>query len=204
VYHSSNQSINQSIHSISAQGGVPLEAIVERLDKLERGQQRTPKDGASSSSSSASPGSGGSSSGSSGSRGGRGSGSGSSGSTTTTTSKPSGALSVESLEDDSKSLLELVSQTLFDYVTTRLTPRTDRECRWSYAQGKCVPKCKCKYQFQWGDYTLSRSCRVNHNATEVAGCNPLALDESDDNMLVKCVEQCGLCATFGPASSNYK
>ena len=136
---------------------------MERLDKLEREQQqrRKPKD--SSATTAEGKGSGG-------------------GSTST-----SNALSVESLEDDSKSLLELVSQSLFEYVTTRLTPRTDRECRWSYAQGKCVPKCKCKYQFQWGDYTLSRSCRVNHNETEVVGCDPLALDESDDNMLVKYV-----------------
>lgn len=134
---------------------------MERLDKLEREQQqrRKPKD--SSATTAEGKGSGG-------------------GSTST-----SNALSVESLEDDSKSLLEIVSQSLFEYVTTRLTPRTDRACRWSYAQGKCVPKCQCKYQFQLGDYTLSRSCRLNPNATEVAACDPDARDESDDNMLVK-------------------
>jgi hypothetical protein len=157
---------------------VPIDSIVERLDKLERSQQRTPKDGTTRSSSSGS----GSSSSSS------------SGSDRTSSAKAgagAGALSVESLEDDSKSLLEIVSQTLFDYVTTRLTPRTDRECRWSYAQGKCVPKCQCKYQFQLGDYTLSRSCRLNQNATEVADCDPTARDESDDNMLVKCVMPTG-------------
>lgn len=135
----------RAIHAIH-QGGVPLEAIVERLDKLEREQQKRPSPSSSSS---------------------------------------ADALSVEALEDESKSLLEVVSQTLFEYVTTRLTPRTDRECRWSYKQGKCVPKCRCKYQFKPGDYTLSRSCRVNANATEVAACDPLARDESDDNMLVK-------------------
>ena len=141
---------------------------MERLDKLEREQQqerRKPKEptmdtkGSSTSGTSPSP----------------------------SSPSSSSALSVESLEDDSKSLLEIVSQSLFEYVTTRLTPRTDRACRWSYSQAKCVPKCQCKYQFQLGDYTLSRSCRLNSNATEVAACDPAAHDESDDNMLVKCV-----------------
>lgn len=52
---------------------------------------------------------------------------------------------------------------------------------------QCVPKCLCTYQFKLGDYTLSRSCRLNPNASEVADCDPDAHDESDDNMLVKCV-----------------
>ena len=82
-------------------------------------------------------------------------------------------------------LTHSVSQTVFDYITTRLTPKTDRECSWSYSQCKCVPKCRCSYQFQLGDYTLSRSCRVNRNTTAVELCDPDAHEESDDNMLVQ-------------------
>ena len=139
---------------------------MERLDKLEREQQqerRKPKEPTTDTKAS------------------------STSSPSTSSPSSSSALSVDSLEDDSKSLLEIVSQSLLEYVTTRLTPRTDRACRWSYSQAKCVPKCQCKYQFQLGDYTLSRSCRLNPNATEVAACDPAAHDESDDNMLVKCV-----------------
>jgi hypothetical protein len=44
--------------------------------------------------------------------------------------------------------LSSVSQSAFQYITTRLTPGTDRECRWSYSVGKCVPKCKCKHDFK--------------------------------------------------------
>ncbi|KAM3576681.1 hypothetical protein VYU27_001484 [Nannochloropsis oceanica] len=94
--------------------------------------------------------------------------------------------SLDSLEDDNTSMLEIVSQTVFDYITTRLTPKTDRQCSWSYSQCKCVPTCRCSYQFQLGDYTLSRSCRVNHNTTAVALCDADSHDEgNDDNVLVQ-------------------
>lgn len=156
---------------------------MERLDKLEREQQqqerRKPKEPTTDT---------------------QGSSTTTSSTTSTSTSPSSSALSVESLEDDTKSLLEIVSQSLFEYVTTRLTPRTDRACRWSYSQAKCVPKCQCKYQFQLGDYTLSRSCRLNPNATEVAACDPAARDESDDNMLVKCVARFGFFSLVGASA----
>ncbi len=60
---------------------------------------------------------------------------------------------------DNISILELlvynVKGKLFNII-----PDTDKQCKFDYVAGHCVPACYCSFQPKLGDYTLSRACRV--------------------------------------------
>lgn len=39
-------------------------------------------------------------------------------------------------------------------------PESDDICYWSFKKMKCTPAKYCKFNYQWGDYSLSRACRL--------------------------------------------
>ena len=42
---------------------------------------------------------------------------------------------------------------------TVVPPISDGECKWNYWRAECRPRDKCSYQYKYGDWTLSQSCR---------------------------------------------
>ena len=45
-------------------------------------------------------------------------------------------------------------------------PQTDEECYFNITAGRCFPVCKCSFQLELGDYTLSRACRYSTTIDE--------------------------------------
>lgn len=39
-------------------------------------------------------------------------------------------------------------------------PHSDEECKWSFRTFSCSPKSVCSFDYQFGDYSLNRACRL--------------------------------------------
>ena len=75
-------------------------------------------------------------------------------------------------ETNERSLLEIFTDTVGDFVMNRLLPRSDAQCRWNYAKSVCVPRCDCSFQHRAGDLTLSRACRLKAPDAAREACDP--------------------------------
>mmetsp|Transcript_4188 Transcript_4188/g.5400 ORF Transcript_4188/g.5400 Transcript_4188/m.5400 type:complete len:254 (+) Transcript_4188:1-762(+) len=80
------------------------------------------------------------------------------------------------------SLLEMFGQTVKYFLTTRVVKPTDEECKFNYEHARCEPKCECSFNYKFGDYTLTRSCRAM-TPYEKAYCDPNAYHPSDDTLI---------------------
>jgi hypothetical protein len=69
---------------------------------------------------------------------------------------PAGAM--EEVEDD-RTYLDIFGETAKEFLTQRLIPTSDPECRWSWRHGRCEPVCLCHFQPKLGDLHLGRACR---------------------------------------------
>jgi hypothetical protein len=57
------------------------------------------------------------------------------------------------VELDDMSLLEVLYNSFTSKVMASV-PRTDKECKFSWATGECTPRCRCRMQPTIGDYTF--------------------------------------------------
>jgi len=74
-------------------------------------------------------------------------------------------------EEDNRTLLDLFGEAAKEYLTKRVIPDTDEDCRWDWRYARCNPKCSCEFKFQWGDFHLGRSCRLQDETTTTKQCN---------------------------------
>ena len=81
------------------------------------------------------------------------------------------------LAPEETSLLEQFGVSAREFLVHRLSPRTDPECRWHYAKARCAPMCTCGFQYKFGDYTLSRSCRLLPPERVDAACDPRSIED---------------------------
>ena len=81
------------------------------------------------------------------------------------------------LAPEETSLLEQFGVSAREFLVHRLSPRTDPECRWHYAKARCAPMCTCGFQYKFGDYTLSRSCRLLPSERVDAACDPRSIED---------------------------
>ncbi|CAM9291134.1 unnamed protein product [Scytosiphon promiscuus] len=63
-------------------------------------------------------------------------------------------------DPDDEALLERIGRLVVKWVNTRLTPRTDEDCKWNWGRWRCDPQCNCHYKYRFGDYAPGRSCRL--------------------------------------------
>eukprot|EP00903_Cladosiphon_okamuranus_P020403 g18723.t1 len=76
-------------------------------------------------------------------------------------------------DTNDEALLERIGRLVVQWVNTRLTPRTDDECKWSWGRWRCDPQCECEYKYRFGDYTPGRSCRLRPEGERgLASCDP--------------------------------
>jgi hypothetical protein len=47
-----------------------------------------------------------------------------------------------------------------------IAPPSDEDCRWNWQRLKCAPVDFCTLDVQWGDYSLTRSCRLRTDYVE--------------------------------------
>ena len=75
-------------------------------------------------------------------------------------------------EANERSLLEIFTDTIGDFVMHKLLPRSDAACRWNYAKSVCVPRCDCSFQHRAGDLTPGRACRLRPPDAHREACDP--------------------------------
>lgn len=78
-------------------------------------------------------------------------------------------------EDDELSIVELMASSVSRFVSGKLLPRSDPECKWHYAKAVCVPKCECELRWKPGDLTPSRACRRRRSES-------LSIDDCDSDL----------------------
>ena len=81
------------------------------------------------------------------------------------------------LAPEETSLLEQFGVSAREFLVHRLSPRTDPECRWHYAKARCAPICTCGFHYKFGDYTLSRACRLLPSERIDPACDPRSIDD---------------------------
>lgn len=90
----------------------------------------------------------------------------------------------DELEDEGKSLLEVFGERARKWIVTKATPPTDKECSFSYKRGRCEPKCQCRMQYRFGDYTAGRMCRLVPAWEKDPAC-PTREDPTDEPVFVR-------------------
>eukprot|EP00752_Nemacystus_decipiens_P006272 g5656.t1 len=76
-------------------------------------------------------------------------------------------------DTNDEALLERIGRLVVQWVNTRLTPRTDDECKWNWGRWRCDPQCECVYKYRFGDYTPGRSCRLRvEEERGLPSCDP--------------------------------
>ena len=78
---------------------------------------------------------------------------------------------VEDNEYDEKTLLDTFGAVAKQFLTQRIIPNTDVECKWDWRYVRCEPFCECDFQPRWLDFHLGRSCRLREIQSE--GCDPV-------------------------------
>ncbi|CAJ1931453.1 unnamed protein product [Cylindrotheca closterium] len=71
---------------------------------------------------------------------------------------------------DDRTLLDTFGQVAKDFLTKKVIPDTDAECKWDWRSVRCEPYCECDFNFKGGDYHLGRSCRRRLHVEE--HCDP--------------------------------
>ena len=62
-------------------------------------------------------------------------------------------------EYDDRTLLDVFGEAAKEYLTQKVIPDTDVECKWDWRFVRCEPFCECDFLPKRGDYHLGRSCR---------------------------------------------
>jgi hypothetical protein len=70
---------------------------------------------------------------------------------------------------DDRTLLDTFGEAAKHYLTQKVIPETDAQCRWDWRSVRCEPFCECTFKPKRGDYHLGRSCRASHKE----GCDPI-------------------------------
>jgi hypothetical protein len=60
---------------------------------------------------------------------------------------------------DDRTVLDMFGDLAKEYLTQKIIPETDTECKWDWRVVRCEPVCTCDFQPRLGDYHLGRSCR---------------------------------------------
>jgi len=90
-------------------------------------------------------------------------------------------------EVDDRTLLDLFGEKSKEYLTTRVIPETDEECRWDWTHARCNPYCQCEFNFQWGDFHLGRSCRLRSSTLSTSTSSELC-DVPPDTLYAKLMD----------------
>ncbi len=75
-------------------------------------------------------------------------------------------------DHDDRTLLDIFGESAKQYLTQKVIPPTDAECKWDWRTVRCEPYCECAFLPQWGDYHLGRSCRWTTNEDNCHGIPP--------------------------------
>jgi hypothetical protein len=67
---------------------------------------------------------------------------------------------VEDGEYDERTLLDTFGEVAKEYLTQKVIPDTDVECKWDWRFVRCEPFCECEFVPKRGDYHLGRACRL--------------------------------------------
>lgn len=76
---------------------------------------------------------------------------------------------VDPSEYDDRTLLDTFGEATKQYLTQKVIPPTDAECKWDWRSVRCEPFCLCSFFPKGGDYHLGRSCRI----TVRENCDPV-------------------------------
>ena len=68
---------------------------------------------------------------------------------------------------DERTLLDSFGEAAKIFLTQKVIPPTDAECKWDWRYVRCEPYCSCTFAPKKGDYHLGRSCRIE----EKPDCN---------------------------------
>ena len=66
---------------------------------------------------------------------------------------------VDDDEYDERTLLDTFGEVAKEYLTQKVIPDTDVECKWDWRFVRCEPFCECEFIPKRWDYHLGRSCR---------------------------------------------
>lgn len=70
---------------------------------------------------------------------------------------------------DEQTLLDMFGEAAKEFLTQRVIPPTNSDCRWDWRHARCEPFCDCSFQPRWGDFHLGRSCRQRKRFQTVDG-----------------------------------
>jgi hypothetical protein len=88
---------------------------------------------------------------------------------------------VQADEFDDRTLLDTFGEVAKYYLTQKVIPETDAQCRWDWRSVRCEPFCECAFKPKAGDYHLGRACRALHKE----GCDPVdSLPEANSLQIV--------------------
>lgn len=87
-------------------------------------------------------------------------------------------------EHDDRTLLDTFGEATKQFLTTRVIPETNPECRWDWRFVRCEPYCECGFLPQVGDYHLGRACRI----LDKEGCDPTTVSREDLNTVQALVQ----------------
>lgn len=87
------------------------------------------------------------------------------------TTAPSATTSkvVDANEFDDRTLLDTFGEAAKQYLTQKVIPPTDPECKWDWRSVRCEPFCQCAFSPKKGDYHLGRACRLD----DKINCDPI-------------------------------
>ena len=75
--------------------------------------------------------------------------------------------------NDERTLLDTFGEYAKEYLTQKVIPTTDVECKWDWRFVRCEPYCECDYLPKRGDYHIGRSCRRSEDKiATIQDCNP--------------------------------
>jgi hypothetical protein len=66
--------------------------------------------------------------------------------------------SVEDNEYDDRILLDTFGEVAKQFLTQKVIPKTDAECKWDWRYVRCEHFCECEFLSRRSDYHLGRSC----------------------------------------------
>mmetsp|Transcript_12405 Transcript_12405/g.18608 ORF Transcript_12405/g.18608 Transcript_12405/m.18608 type:complete len:297 (+) Transcript_12405:130-1020(+) len=113
----------------------------------------------------------------------------------------SSELALASKVPETDTMMDVMSEQFKQFVVTRITPKTDRECIFNYKRWRCEPKCDCEFHFKFGDYSPSRMCRRIPDFQKDPTCSNFRNDPSDEPVFRRIKRKIG--SMFGGLLRNY-
>ncbi|GKY99312.1 hypothetical protein MPSEU_000886300 [Mayamaea pseudoterrestris] len=89
--------------------------------------------------------------------------------------------------DDDRTLLDVFGEVAKEYLTKKVIPDTDPECRWDWHSLRCESACDCEFRFKPGDYHLGRACRQRR--IPIRHCDESNLEPVVNKRLVSLIHQ---------------